>query len=78
MSFSFFSFPKESFNLLDVINKNENYRESYFVLDNQDLRVERCAIISVPIKSMKKPNTKLVVRLRQEAPNLKRCFSIKM
>ena len=61
MSFLFFSFPKQSFNLLDVINDKEYYRESYFVLDNQDLRVERCGIISVPIKSMKKPNTKLVV-----------------
>ena len=61
MSFLFFSFPKQSFNLLDVINKNEYYRESYYVIDWPDLRVERCGIISVPIKSMKKPNTKLVV-----------------
>ena len=57
-----YSFPKQSFDFLDVINQKEYYRESYFIYHDPDLILQRCGIISTPIKSMTKPNTKLIVR----------------
>ena len=64
MSLLIYSFPKQSFDFLDVINQKEYYRESYFIYHDPDLILQRCGIISTPIKSMTKPNTKLIVRLR--------------
>ena len=63
MSLLIYSFPKQSFDFLDVINQKEYYRESYFIYHDPDLILQRCGIISTPIKSMTKPNTKLIVRL---------------
>ena len=62
MSLLIYSFPKQSFDFLDVINQKEYYRESYFIYHDPDLILQRCGIISTPIKSMTKPNTKLIVR----------------